>query len=247
MEVPQVLDMVHGLGSRFLGCLLVSRKRSGDAAADRARGFIQSGKPVLWFDRNDNGFEHAPDGPNLHRCFFDEESAATRAVDHLRERGHRTALYAYGDWSVRQQASWKRRRERLVREEAEVHGMRVVPFGRRASESSSRGMARMLMDAVRKEGATAIVAPRDKVALKLYYELNSAGWRIPEDISMISFDNRPILVSAPITSVDFGFDYLGYAAFHRIFGLVPVKKNRAGDIAARPRVEDRGSVAALRG
>jgi DNA-binding LacI/PurR family transcriptional regulator len=69
--------------------------------------------------------------------------------------------------------------------------------------------------------------------------LAEAGIRVPEDLSIISFDNVPRASQNGITSVDFGYGYIGYAAFHTFLGLMPVRRTRQGDISARPFVSQR--------
>lgn len=69
---------------------------------------------------------------------------------------------------------------------------------------------------------------------------------MPRDVSLISFDNTRLAGGLNISSVDFGFGYLGYSAFHFIMQDVPINRTRHGDIPARPHVAHRGSIAFLR-
>lgn len=93
------------------------------------------------------------------------------------------------------------------------------------------------------EHITAIVAPNDLTAHWYYLWLRAYGLRVPQDISLISFDNLWRLQSLPITSVDFGYGYLGFAAFHSIMRDITLSTNRSGTIAAQPRIVRRGTVA----
>lgn len=76
---------------------------------------------------------------------------------------------------------------------------------------------------------------------QIYNPLCKIGFRIPRDISLLSFDNQPPLQISPVSSVDFGMGYLGYSAFHYLFGVLPVKHERNGDIASTPHIVNRGS------
>jgi DNA-binding LacI/PurR family transcriptional regulator len=85
-----------------------------------------------------------------------------------------------------------------------------------------------------------------KLAVNYYYWLKNVGVSIPEDISLVSFDNIPILGPHPISSVDFRRNAIGYSAAHLFIRDIPVKADRRGNIGARPEFLDRGSLAAPR-
>jgi DNA-binding LacI/PurR family transcriptional regulator len=101
--------------------------------------------------------------------------------------------------------------------------------------------AEMIAARVRDKRCTALVAPRDYNAYQLYDALALKGIRIPRDCSLISFDNYAMLQAAPVSSIDFGMGYLGYCAFHFLFGVIPVTHKRNGDIPSRPHLVNRGS------
>ncbi len=79
--------------------------------------------------------------------------------------------------------------------------------------------ARLLVPFLRRKDITAIIAPNDAAAFEFYRWLAAIEVKIPEEISLVSFDNRPDLTYPyQISSISFGMDYLGYQAFHRILG-----------------------------
>jgi DNA-binding GntR family transcriptional regulator len=94
---------------------------------------------------------------------------------------------------------------------------------------------------------TAILAPCDFDAYHIYFWLKSAGFSVPKDFSLLSFENifTPKPFPLPITSVDYGSDQLGYGAFHSIFRDIALRKEKDGTIYSQPRVVRRGSVAFL--
>jgi DNA-binding LacI/PurR family transcriptional regulator len=65
---------------------------------------------------------------------------------------------------------------------------------------------------------------------------------IPSRMALISFDNSRLVHPLPITSVDFGFGDLGYAAFHALMGDIPVDIGRGRRRPARAFVVHRGSL-----
>ncbi len=79
----------------------------------------------------------------------------------------------------------------------------------------------------------------------LMYWILAAGYEVPKRISIISFDNDPTKAPLPMDSIEFGFGYLGYAAFHKIFGDINIPHNPKGEIFSRPLLVNRGTLAVL--
>jgi DNA-binding LacI/PurR family transcriptional regulator len=94
---------------------------------------------------------------------------------------------------------------------------------------------------------TAVVAANDKAARNyIMRSLAELGIRVPEDVSLLSFDNQFRETCAPPTTVDFGFFDLGYKSFHALVGDVPVSINRHNEIRAIPFIVDRDTVGWIR-
>ncbi len=90
---------------------------------------------------------------------------------------------------------------------------------------------------------TAVVAANDKAARNfIMRSLAELGIRVPEDVSLLSFDNQFRETCAPPTTVEFGFFDLGYKSFHALVGDVPVQINRHNEIRAIPFIVDRDTV-----
>ncbi len=103
--------------------------------------------------------------------------------------------------------------------------------------------ARELLVTLYDDRSTAIIFPRDRAARGYFHTLDHMSLRIPNDISVLSFDNQYDSTTFPANSVDIGAELLGYQAFHALSGITPVTRNcRDGSISAVPKVVDRGSV-----
>jgi hypothetical protein len=89
---------------------------------------------------------------------------------------------------------------------------------------------------------TALIVPNDQDSFRVHRWLQLAGVAVPRYVSVISFDNYHRFAFVPVSTIDFGFGYLGYMAFHAIMGDIPVRKSRYGDVASRPHVSHRGSL-----
>jgi hypothetical protein len=90
---------------------------------------------------------------------------------------------------------------------------------------------------------TAFIAPSDTYAAQVYRWLLFAGMRVPEDLSLVSFDDR-LEETYPhsISSINFGFDQLGFAAFHAMLGDIPVKVDKWLSVAAVARINHVGTL-----
>jgi hypothetical protein len=112
--------------------------------------------------------------------------------------------------------------------------------------TGSLSLAPAIMKALSAPKITALIAPCDLDARTIFTWLQSSRVRVPERISLLSFDNSPILSGFPITTIDFGFGHLGYTAFHVLFHDVPVKRNRYGEVPTKPHLVHRGSIRRFR-
>jgi DNA-binding transcriptional regulator YhcF (GntR family) len=89
---------------------------------------------------------------------------------------------------------------------------------------------------------TAIISLTDFLAREHLLWLEEAAFRVPGDISLISFDNRSFTQVLNITTIDFCHHQLGYHAAHLLLQDVPVRKGRDGNCTVAPLLVDRGSV-----
>jgi hypothetical protein len=103
--------------------------------------------------------------------------------------------------------------------------------------------ARSLISLLLDKRPTALICLNDRMAREYYFWLKAVGIRVPQDISLISFDNTFDSALLPVSTVDFGFQQLGYQAAHLFIGDLPVRGDRNGNIAGACTLVDRGSVA----
>ncbi|MBD3390465.1 MAG: GntR family transcriptional regulator [Chitinivibrionales bacterium] len=89
---------------------------------------------------------------------------------------------------------------------------------------------------------TAIISPNQRFAVSHYYWLKYSGVAVPKRLSLIAFDDRPVLSRHPITTVGWRFAQIGYKAAHVFIDDIPVRTDRRGNLTAPPLLIDRGSV-----
>ena len=125
----------------------------------------------------------------LNRSMSDVASAATdnsrgmkRAVEHLAELGHTTITYLAGpDASWANGVRWQAMRE--ATHELGLRARRLGPF----SPTQAGGLAAAL--ALADAPSTAAIAYNDLIAIGLMRGLVNLGIRIPDDVSVVGFDN----------------------------------------------------------
>lgn len=139
--------------------------------------------------------------PRVPQVCVDEECGYTALIDYLISKGHR--VFAFVGARV---PSHKRRRD-LVRRLLRKRGI-GLPTARAllpdadVLEAGLRGGEQLARE-VGNEWPTAILCSSDAVALGVLRGVASAGWRVPEHVSVTGFDDLALarLANPPLTSV----------------------------------------------
>ena len=138
-------------------------------------------------------------GPGI-TLTMDDERAAGRATEHLLALGHRrigfiagSMEYSLSGWRV---AGWK---AAMRSAGADIDGLQAD--GDFSYDSGARA-AEALLDL--SDPPTAIIASNDQMALATLSVIQGRGLSVPDDISLISFDNTPVVRFAQpaLTAID---------------------------------------------
>ncbi len=175
-------------------------------SAERSR-YIQDlragGHPVLFIGSGEEGPTIAVDNAN----------GIFEAVAHLARHGHRQIAFLAG--SPDDLAGDTGERLRAYQATLDQLGLpgdpRAVAFGRHVFDGGYSGMAQIL-----ESGAafTALLASNDEMALGAMQYLKERGRRVPQDVSVIGFDNRleGATVEPALSSVHVPLYEMGYQA-----------------------------------
>jgi len=131
---------------------------------------------------------------------MDEERAAAAATRHLADLGHRRIGFIAGSaeysLSKRRVAGWQSEMER--------HGLPIKGLLAKGDFTLESGMeaTRKLLDA--SKPVTAIIASNDRMSLGALAVARERGMNVPRDLSLLSFDNTPMVrfTQPPLTAVD---------------------------------------------
>jgi len=135
----------------------------------------------------------------------DQNGGARAAVRHLLDLGHRTVWHLAGP----EESFAAQRRADAWRAEL-TDAARPVPPVVRGDWSAESGY-RVGLELAQQADCTAVFAANDQMALGLLRALHERGRRIPEDVSVIGFDDIPEAGSflPPLTTVHQDFAEVG--------------------------------------
>jgi DNA-binding LacI/PurR family transcriptional regulator len=152
--------------------------------------------------------------PGRPSVWIDEFAAAKEATEYLLGLGHATVHHlAIPSWSAatRRMEGW-----RAALEEAGVLAPNALQGGWTAQSGYEAG-CKLAKDA----RVTAVLAGNDEIALGVMRAMHEAGRRVPDDISVVGFDDVPYarFFSPALTTVRQDFKTLGKVAFHKLLEL----------------------------
>jgi len=172
----------------------------------------------------------------------DQKHGARLAVRHLIELGHRDILHLSGP----EDSFDARARVEGYRAEMAAAGLEARPVTV-GDWSSERGYAVGKELCASGDLPTAIFAGNDPMALGLIYALTEAGHGVPDDVSIVGFDDVPgaEFYRPPLTTLRQNFEQLGRRCIEALLGAI---KNSGNPHAAptKPELVVRSSTAAPR-
>jgi DNA-binding LacI/PurR family transcriptional regulator len=140
----------------------------------------------------------------------DQVAGARLATDHLLDLGHESVLHLPGpsDWL---EAAARREGWRTALEGRGVPVPLLMAEGDWSSRSGYESGRAMLHDPGGSSKPTAVFAANDQMALGLLRALHEGGLRVPEDVSVVGFDDLPEsgYYTPPLTTVRQDFRELG--------------------------------------
>ncbi|MBI5960423.1 MAG: LacI family DNA-binding transcriptional regulator [Chloroflexi bacterium] len=150
---------------------------------------------------------------------FDQVRATHLAVHHLLDLGHREIAMVTGTLKAIN-ASWRYAtwREMLIERGIEPGPSAEGDYSTRQSalQTGYDGMCQIIQSRRR---FSAVVVATDNMALGVRSALREYGLRVPEDVSLVSFDDAPHarFMDPPLTTVAMDFDLQNRLAFQFLF------------------------------
>ncbi|MGN7702798.1 LacI family DNA-binding transcriptional regulator [Cellulosimicrobium sp. 22601] len=169
----------------------------------------------------------------------DQADGTRQAVRHLLDLGHRTVHHLAGPAlsfaAERRTSAWRATLEEAGRE---------VPTIERGDWSPSSGYEAGLRLAQR-DDVTAVFVANDQMALGLVRALHDTGRRVPEDVSVVGFDDLPESSEflPPLTTVHQDFAEVGRRLVEQVLRQVREGVHEAGTRLVPTRLVERASTA----
>ena len=160
---------------------------------------------------------HVPGNPNVSHVGVDNDEGMRMVIAHLTALGHKrighlgSARGAYV-YQQRHNSFFLALREHKLDDRRSLAGNAY-----HMSECISKHLPRLL-----EQDCTAIVCSHDKLASSVLLHLDEIGIRVPEDLSVVGFDDIPLsrYTSPPLTTVRQNRTELGKSAFYALTSLM---------------------------
>lgn len=201
-EPSQEAELVRTMSRHVDGMVLCSPRGTEDVVKELARESL-----LVLVNRRVG---------DLPAVTVDNRDGVRQALDHLRALGHRRIAYVGGP-----RGSWSND-ERLDAFESigtQLDDSELIDLGNFRPYVSG-GVA--AADLVIASGATAVLTYNDLLALGVLERARQRGVRVPEDLSVVGFDNVPVaaLTSPSLTSVEIPRVASGRAGVELLMSLV---------------------------
>lgn len=184
---------------------------------------------------------------NVTNIVLDHNRAARLALEHLKGLGHERIAFVRGQvFSSDSEDRWN-----AIQQVAEELGVAIRPEltvrieGDDSTPAVGYPVGKELL--ARKELFTALFAYNDISALGAIWALKEAGLRVPEDVSVVGFDDIPgaALANPALTTVRQPLVRMGKIAAQTLMNLIEQREEYVPQIAIEPEFVVRDSTARL--
>ena len=206
--------------ARMTACLrrMLERKVDGVAmmTSEMDVGLIKElsrrGVPIVFMDVGQVG-------PRMSHVAIDYGHGIQQAVDHLVELGHRQIAFISGPLDLHSARTRRQAFVECIRAHKLKPEARLIREGTHTAEGGQKAMGALLRLSKR---PTAVVASNDWTAIGALHAIDAAGLRVPDDISVVGFDDIPLVsyMNPALTSVRMSAADVGTTAFQALFGLI---------------------------
>ena len=206
--------------SRMTACLRRMLERKVDGVAmmtsemdtSLIKELSKRGVPIVFMDVGQIG-------PRMSHVSIDYGNGIRQAVDHVVQLGHRNIGFISGPLDLH---SARTRRQAFV-DGARYHKLpldrKLVREGTHTAEGGEKAMKELLKLA---KLPTAVVCSNDWTAIGALHAIHAAGVRVPEDLSLVGFDDIPLTsyTTPSLTTVRMSARDVGATAFQALFSLI---------------------------
>jgi LacI family transcriptional regulator len=215
-----LLTSTDYLTSRMTTCLrrMLERKVDGVAmmTSEMDLGLIKElskrNVPIVFMDVGQMG-------PRMSHVSIDYGNGIREAVEHVVALGHTRIAFISGPLDLHSARTRRRSFLDSMRERGLVPDRRLVREGTHTAEGGQKAMGDLVRLAKK---PTAVVCSNDWTAIGALHAIHAAGLRVPEDISLVGFDDIPLAsyTNPALTTVRMSAREVGATAFQALFRLI---------------------------
>lgn len=208
----------------------------GKFSTDEIRQFCEITSSIIFLDM-------PIDDINVSTITLDFKQAVNTGMDYLTSLGHRRIGFLGGKEYLDNCQLFPDMRKTLFMEYCDKHNIIFEPYileGAFTIESGSRMMSQLLEY---QDLPTAIMASSDPIAIGALQVLNNRGLRIPEDISIIGFDDTSLssFTSPPLTTIHAPAYDMGSFGANIVFNILKLQPAAAMKIQLPCKLMERQS------
>lgn len=179
-------------------------------------------------------------GPHMSNIRVNYSEGIDQAIEHLHALGHRDIAFISGPQSLR---------SAVIRREAFITALKHRGLSaQRVLEGNHKvdgGEAAVHALLGRSPLPTAILCSNDLTAIGVMSALREAGLRVPEDISVVGFDDIYFarIAYPPLTTVNLSRERLGQLTFEALQNILRAKKRHGAEYVVETKLVVRNSTA----
>ena len=176
------------------------------------RELSRRGVPIVFMDVGQMG-------PRMSHVSIDYGNGIVQAVEHVLGLGHRQVAFISGPLDLHSARTRRQAFLDTMRAHRLVPDRRLIREGTHTAEGGQREMAALLR---RSRRPTAVVASNDWTAIGALHAIFAAGLRVPEDVSLVGFDDIPLVsyTTPALTTVRMSAVDVGGTAFNALFRMI---------------------------
>jgi LacI family transcriptional regulator len=219
--------------SRMTTCLRRMLERKVDGVAmmtsemdmSLIKELSKRGVPIVFMDVGQMG-------PRMSHVSIDYGNGIRQAVEHVVELGHRNIGFITGPLDLH---SARTRRQAFVdglRHHRITLDRKLVREGTHTAEGGEKAMKEILKLS---RIPTAVVCSNDWTAIGALHAIHASGLRVPEDVSLVGFDDIPLTsyTTPTLTTIRMSAKDVGATAFQALFSLIG-EEHLEGDVYQVP-------------
>ena len=239
--------LFNSVGDEFGGLTLPDEQNgknrwSGAIVVGGVRGHVvdrlhEEGIPIVLVDLLINDERHS-----LPSVTIDYETGAREAIQHLHSAGHRRIGYIGFSSSQKYNGYWTALEElNLLYDPRAVEFLQLLDL-QPGILAGYQAMQRMIN---RKRLPTAILVTNDFVATGVLEALGMAGIRVPDQISIVGFDDLGLKTSPALTTVRVDLRRVGEEAAEILFGRIEGRNDSSANSVVQVELIVRGTTSTM--